>query len=108
VFDLIYLDPPYTFRSTYGTWYHLLNTIALGDRPEISGEFNIRQDSYKSSYASQRRARDAFSSLFGACASRCRHLCMSYAEGSEGVLVGVPELRELLREVGFKKVAGGR
>ncbi len=35
--DLCYLDPPYN-QHQYGSNYHLLNTIALWDRPEVSAE----------------------------------------------------------------------
>jgi adenine-specific DNA-methyltransferase len=35
--DLCYLDPPYN-QHQYGSNYHLLNTIALWDRPEVSDE----------------------------------------------------------------------
>jgi adenine-specific DNA-methyltransferase len=35
--DLCYLDPPYN-QHQYGSNYHLLNTIALWDRPEVSEE----------------------------------------------------------------------
>lgn len=33
--DVIYLDPPYT-QNQYGTQYHLLETIVLGDEPSVS------------------------------------------------------------------------
>jgi adenine-specific DNA-methyltransferase len=35
--DLCYLDPPYN-QHQYGSNYHLLNTITLWDRPEVSEE----------------------------------------------------------------------
>ncbi|RKX75720.1 MAG: DNA methyltransferase [Spirochaetes bacterium] len=37
--DLCYLDPPYNGHQ-YGSNYHLLNTIALWDKPEVSEELD--------------------------------------------------------------------
>ncbi|OHD11834.1 MAG: hypothetical protein A2Y34_11510 [Spirochaetes bacterium GWC1_27_15] len=34
-FDVVYLDPPYN-QHQYGSNYHLLNTIALNDKPEVN------------------------------------------------------------------------
>ncbi|HOE99863.1 MAG TPA: DNA adenine methylase [Spirochaetota bacterium] len=34
-FDIVYLDPPYN-QHQYGSNYHLLNTIALNDKPEVN------------------------------------------------------------------------
>lgn len=33
--DILYLDPPYT-QNQYGTQYHLLETLVLGDNPRVS------------------------------------------------------------------------
>ncbi|MBN9889374.1 DNA adenine methylase [Salipiger abyssi] len=39
--DTVYLDPPYTKRQ-YAAYYHILETIALGDEPEVEGVCGIR------------------------------------------------------------------
>lgn len=39
--DLVYLDPPYTKRQ-YASYYHILETVALGDEPEIEGVGGLR------------------------------------------------------------------
>lgn len=41
--DLVYLDPPYN-QHPYGSNYHVLNTIALGDAPPISPSITGRGD----------------------------------------------------------------
>lgn len=41
VHDLIYLDPPYTKRQ-YASYYHILETVALGDEPEVEGVAGLR------------------------------------------------------------------
>lgn len=39
--DVAYLDPPYTKRQ-YAAYYHILETIALGDEPEVTGVTGLR------------------------------------------------------------------
>lgn len=39
--DLIYLDPPYTKRQ-YASYYHILETVALGDEPVVEGVGGLR------------------------------------------------------------------
>jgi len=40
--DILYLDPPYNHRQ-YATNYHLLETIAKYDNPEIHGKTGLRE-----------------------------------------------------------------
>ena len=49
-FDVLYLDPPYNERS-YADYYHLPETIALGETPMVQG---------KSGMPSSKRAKSAF------------------------------------------------
>ena len=39
--DTVYLDPPYTKRQ-YAAYYHVLETLAYGDEPEVSGVTGLR------------------------------------------------------------------
>jgi adenine-specific DNA-methyltransferase len=39
--DLVYLDPPYTKRQ-YASYYHILETVALGDEPNVEGVSGLR------------------------------------------------------------------
>ena len=39
--DLVYLDPPYTKRQ-YASYYHILETVALGDEPSVEGVAGLR------------------------------------------------------------------
>ena len=73
-FDLVYLDPPYN-QHQYGSNYHLLNTIALWDKPEINKEIyingkktnksGIRKDwkKTKSDYCYKKTAKNSFVNL---------------------------------------------
>jgi len=46
--DVVYLDPPYTKRQ-YASYYHLLETICLGDKPEVEGVCGLRPWQHKAS-----------------------------------------------------------
>lgn len=46
--DILYLDPPYT-KNQYSVQYHLLETIALYDEPELKGKTGARDTSSKTS-----------------------------------------------------------
>lgn len=46
--DVVYLDPPYTKRQ-YASYYHVLETIALGDEPNVEGVAGLRPWKSKSS-----------------------------------------------------------
>jgi adenine-specific DNA-methyltransferase len=61
--DLCYLDPPYTKRQ-YAANYHLIETVARGDRPEAVGVSGLRpwRDQY-SDFCSKVRLRDAFAAV---------------------------------------------
>jgi len=39
--DVVYLDPPYTKRQ-YASYYHILETITLGDEPTVEGVAGLR------------------------------------------------------------------
>ena len=62
--DVLYLDPPYNSRQ-YHSNYHLLETIARYDNPEIHGLTGVRSqdDKLKSNYSRKREAEKAFKDL---------------------------------------------
>jgi len=84
--DLAYLDPPYN-QHPYGSNYHVLNTIALGDQPPIGptiGGFGdksaIRRDwrtARRSAYNSRREALPALERLLDSI--RSRFILLSYS-----------------------------
>lgn len=68
--DLVYLDPPYTKRQ-YASYYHILETITLGDEPEVEGVSGLRPWKDKASaFCYKTRALDALVSLVERIASR--------------------------------------
>ena len=61
--DVLYLDPPYNQRQ-YATNYHLLETIAKYDNPDIHGKTGLRNySSQKSAYCSRALVKDSFRDL---------------------------------------------
>jgi adenine-specific DNA-methyltransferase len=61
--DLVYLDPPYTKRQ-YASYYHILETVALGDEPEVEGVAGLRPWKDKASdFCYKTRALKAISRL---------------------------------------------
>ncbi len=61
--DILYLDPPYNARQ-YCTNYHLLETIARYDSPEIYGKTGLREYSaQKSVFCNKSKVAQAFNDL---------------------------------------------
>jgi adenine-specific DNA-methyltransferase len=81
--DLAYLDPPYNQHRYVGN-YHVWETLARGDTPEVYGVACKRVDSreVKSGFNSRRGIEDAFRRVLEAV--RARHLLVSFS--NEGFL----------------------
>lgn len=80
--DLLYIDPPYNSRQ-YCSNYHLLETLALGDEPEIKGVAGLRVENGKRSpYCKRGQAEDSLAQLVNS--SQARWILMSY--NSEGII----------------------
>jgi adenine-specific DNA-methyltransferase len=76
--DVVYLDPPYTKRQ-YAAYYHLLETIALGDAPVVGGIAGIRPWQQKASdFCYKTRAMSAFTSLIDGLAAE--RMLVSYSD----------------------------
>ena len=54
--DLLYLDPPYNCRG-YDSNYHILETIALNDCPQIRGKTKLRVNGKKSNFCSKSKCK---------------------------------------------------
>lgn len=88
--DIAYIDTPYT-TTQYASAYHLLETIARYDFPEIAGKTGRRQKNRKmSNYSRKQRAKDAFEDMFRQI--QFDHVLISYSDQS---IVPVEELIEL-------------
>lgn len=93
--DVVYLDPPYTKRQ-YAAYYHLLETITLGDAPDVSGVAGIRPWQQKASdFCYKTRAMRAFTTLInGLVAER---VLVSYSDCAH---VSIEALSEAIASFG--------
>jgi adenine-specific DNA-methyltransferase len=90
-FDVLYLDPPYTWRH-YGAYYHVLETIAVWDNPVVTGLTGLRPwEENRSRYCDRSNAVSALHDLVSV--AQCEHLFLSY--NSEG-LITHKEIMEIL------------
>ncbi len=75
--DAVYLDPPYTKRQ-YASYYHIPETIAEEDEPDISGKTGLRPWQNKSSdYCHKKRAPDQLRELLSSL--KTRYVFLSYS-----------------------------
>jgi adenine-specific DNA-methyltransferase len=109
-FDLCYIDPPYN-QHQYGSNYHLLNTIALWDKPPIGNELDatghlihkagIRSDwkATRSAFCSKSTVAGAFRELMELSHGRL----MAFSYSSDGIFP-LEELFDLLSQYGSVSV----
>jgi adenine-specific DNA-methyltransferase len=98
--DVVYLDPPYNQHSYLGN-YHVWETIALWDSPEVYGIARKRVDCQTRKSAFNRRTafRAAFADVVDRC--RCKALVVSFSD--EGCITA-DEMVELLERRGPVRV----
>lgn len=93
--DILYLDPPYTWRH-YGAYYHLLETIAKWDKPKLEGLSGLRSwEDSKSRYCYRNEAANALSELIEN--SNAKHIFLSY--NNDG-LISHEQLCKILSVIG--------
>lgn len=89
--DVLYLDPPYNTRQ-YATNYHVLETIARYDAPEVYGKTGLRDYSeQKSLYCSRAKVKQAFADLIER--ADAKYIFLSY--NNEGLL-SVDDVKEIM------------
>lgn len=79
--DILYLDPPYNARQ-YSSNYHILETIARNDNPEIKGKTGIRTDSKKSRFCSKAKAPQVLEEIIKG--AKFKYIFLSY--NNEGII----------------------
>lgn len=89
--DIAYIDPPYT-TTQYTNSYHLLETIARYDSPEIFGKTGRRAKRELSGYSNRQKALEEFEDLFRQL--DFTHVLVSYSNQS---LVPLEELVALAK-----------
>jgi len=97
--DVLYLDPPYNHRQ-YATNYHLLETVAKYDNPQIHGKTGLRDyESQKSLYCSRSKVKQAFKDLI--LKAKAKYIFLSY--NNEGLMTpaDVKEIMSLRGKYGY-------
>ncbi len=90
--DVLYMDPPYNQRQ-YCANYHVLETIARYDHPELKGVTGLRPyDGQKSDFCTKKRALSTFDEMVRK--TRARYVFLSY--NSEGIM----QKDEILQTIG--------
>lgn len=93
--DILYIDPPYNARQ-YLSNYHVLETAARYDYPDVRGITGQRPDGgQKSDFCMKYRAVPAFEELIGN--ARFQHIILSYS--TDGIMT-VPEIEEAMKKYG--------
>lgn len=95
--DIAYIDPPYT-TTQYANSYHLLDTLARNDAPEIFGKTGRRVDRELSGYSNRQQAIVEFEDLFRQL--DFEHVLISYSNQS------IVSLEEMVRLAGMFAVDG--
>ena len=97
--DVVYLDPPYTKRQ-YASYYHILETVALGDEPCVQGVAGSRPWKNKSSVSCYKfKALDALDNLIIKQEARC--VLLSYSDEGH---ISINDLLSLLSNSGSVRV----
>lgn len=95
-FDVVYLDPPYNTRG-YGSNYHLLETIAIGDEFVPRGVTGLRPDTglKNSTFVKKTTVRSSFKKLFDELAPKTSTIFLSY--NSDGLL-SLSDLKDMVKD----------
>lgn len=95
--DILYLDTPYNSRQ-YVTNYHLLETVAMYDYPEVYGKTGLRPyENQKSKFCSKKEAYTAYEELIKF--AKHKHIVISYS--TDGIL-SIDQLVKILTKHGLK------
>lgn len=93
--DILYLDPPYNERQ-YCTNYHLLETIAKYDNPQIQGIAGLREhENQKSAFCSSKTCLAALEEIISA--AKFKYIFLSY--NNEGLMT-LEDIAELMSKYG--------
>jgi DNA adenine methylase len=107
--DILYLDPPYT-KNQYSVQYHLLETIAKYDDPDINGKGGLRNTtSTSSSFSRSGEVETVFEYIIAK--AKFKYIILSYSSDgimSKGYIENVlkrygDELSYKLKKIKYKK-----
>lgn len=91
--DILYIDPPYNERQ-YVPNYHVLETVALNDYPEIKGVTGLRDyTDKKSKYCVKKSVKEEFEELIAN--AKFKHIVISYS--TDGIMT-IEEIEAILKK----------
>ena len=106
--DFVYLDPPYTHGVLYAACYHLNDTIALWDKPELDYNYAIPRperasfkDKNAGAFYSKKTVTDDFNKLLSQI--KGHRTVLSYSDAPRNTLT-IPELVKICDNYGNVKV----
>jgi len=80
--DILYIDPPYNTRQ-YAANFHILETLACWDNPQVYGKTGLRPyEKQKSAYSQRTKCEEAFANLINK--AKADYILMSY--NNEGIV----------------------
>jgi len=80
--DILYIDPPYNTRQ-YASNFHILETLACWNKPQVYGKTGLRPyESQKSAYSQRTKCKDVFTDLINK--AKADYILMSY--NNEGII----------------------
>lgn len=91
--DILYLDPPYNERQ-YGANYHVLNTIAKYDNPELKGVSGMRKYT-PSLWCKKKNVKEVFEDLIKN--AKFKYVLLSYNSES---LMSPEEIKDIMSKYG--------
>ncbi len=98
-YDIIYLDPPYNQRQ-YAPNYHLLETIAKYDNPEIKGITGMRNyDNQKSNFCNKEKALNDLELILKS--NNYKYILLSY--NNEGIMPK-EDILQIMQRYGSVKI----
>ena len=93
--DILYIDPPYNQRQ-YAPNYHILETVARYDFPEIKGKTGLRPyHDIKSKYCIKKEVLNSFDELINN--ANFKHIIVSYS--TEGIMA-IEDIEYTLKKYG--------
>jgi len=108
--DFVYLDPPYTSGVLYKACYHLNDSIATWNQPELDYSYAIprpksvafrKRNKLAGGFYSQKTAKECFSLLLNNCSAK--RIVLSYSDAPRNVLTP-DELLHLCKKRGNVKI----
>ena len=112
-FDVVYLDPPYSNGVLYSSCYHINDSIAIWDKPELNYEYALPRPSRAvflkgesnrvgGSFYSSKKIKEDFEKLFDIFSSSKR-IVLSYSDAPKN-LIKIEELVKIASQFGEVKV----